>query len=301
MRDKRVGLLFAAVLLFSCGNLKESTENNAVYQKQVQHYSSHSPTAHLELIVEVLEASKNWIDAFNKGDIATCVNSYTAEGIMRAAPVGKFLGRNEINSFWDPFIKSGAGNLIYRNVSVTVLNDSTATLSADWTMNVGEGVIYEEKWVKQAGTWKVAYDDFEVFKNYDEVIVRNESPTKSHDELIGAVKACMDFVTKGFNVGRGPICAEGYASETIMNDIPVIQSQDKETIEGFWTDLIAKGAGNLIYHLPTVKQTAPGRIKLSADWSMNIGYGKIYHEKWVQQNGKWLLGYDEFEISEFYK
>jgi hypothetical protein len=35
---------------------------------------------------------------------------------------------------------------------------------------------------------------------------------------------------------------------------------------------------------------------LSSDWSMNIGEGKIYNEKWEKKDGKWKLSYDEFEV-----
>jgi ketosteroid isomerase-like protein len=115
----------------------------------------------------VLECSKKWIEAFNKGDTDTCVAGYQADAIINAKPLGTFKGTGKIDAFWRPFIASGAGELNYSNVKLEVVDASTVLLSASWTMNVGRGIITLEKWVLQNdGKWLLAQDDFEVQENF---------------------------------------------------------------------------------------------------------------------------------------
>ncbi len=81
--------------------------------------------------------------------------------------MGTFKGIGEIEGFWRPFIESGAGELEYTNVVLAVENDHTVLLRADWSMNIGRGVIIQERWVKQSdGTWLLEHDDFEVQEQY---------------------------------------------------------------------------------------------------------------------------------------
>lgn len=116
---------------------------------------------------EVLEASKNWIANFNNGNTTEVSNAYTEDAIMVAKPFGSFEGREAISEFWTPFIKSGASNLKYTNTRVKVLNPTKAIISSDWSMNVGEGIITNETWVKINGTWKLQHDHFEVKKQFN--------------------------------------------------------------------------------------------------------------------------------------
>jgi ketosteroid isomerase-like protein len=115
----------------------------------------------------VLESSKKWIEAFNKGDADTCIAGYQGDAVINAKPMGTFKGTIEIDGFWRPFMASGAGELKYSDVKLEVVDVSTVLLSANWTMNVGRGIITLEKWELQSdGNWLLAQDDFEVQENF---------------------------------------------------------------------------------------------------------------------------------------
>ncbi len=116
---------------------------------------------------EVLESSQNWIANFNNGDARACIDAYTIDAVLYAKPFGTFRGIQEIESFWKPFIETGAGDLEYSNVSVAIENETTVLLTADWNMNVGRGIITMERWVKRGeGKWLLEFDDFEVQEQY---------------------------------------------------------------------------------------------------------------------------------------
>ena len=119
------------------------------------------------IVDEVRRESGRWIGHFNRGDVDACVAGYTPEAEMRATPFGVFHGHGAIDGFWRPFIASGASELEYSDVEVRVVDPTTALLSAKWRMNVGRGVITEERWVKQAdGRWRLVFDAFEVQEKF---------------------------------------------------------------------------------------------------------------------------------------
>lgn len=260
-----------------------------------QSYSKHSSTAHHQVALEVLQASKKWINAFNKGKADKCVRGYKKNAVMRAMPFGVKKGTKAINDFWTPFIASGARNLEYTNVSIEVINKNTALLAANWRMNVGEGKIYQEKWIKENGRWLLAYDDFEVLKKYPAPVNYQAKPTASHVVLEKVLKASIHWIN-GFNNQNAVICGKGYITDATMNATPFASLHTQAGIQGFWAKLIKDGARNLIYDNLTITATSPRIVKLSARWSMNIGEGKIYQEKWVKNQNVWSLGYDEFEV-----
>ncbi len=116
---------------------------------------------------EVLRASQEWIAHFNMGNVDACVAGYLPDAIMEAKPMGTFTGTKEIDDFWRPFITSGATDLQYQEVSLEIIDENTAHLSAQWRMNVGRGVISLEKWAKQSnGQWLLAHDAFEVLEQF---------------------------------------------------------------------------------------------------------------------------------------
>lgn len=118
---------------------------------------------------EVAAASKRWIEHFNAGRTDDCVAAYAPEAIMVAAPKGRFVGTDQIRAFWAPFLESGAGALRYSNVRIDVEAENRAVLSADWTMNVGRGVITKELWVRSDdGTWLLEEDHFEIQETFDD-------------------------------------------------------------------------------------------------------------------------------------
>lgn len=116
---------------------------------------------------EVLRASQEWITNFNMGNVDACVAGYLPNAVIDAKPMGTFTGTKEIDDFWRPFITSGATDLQYQEVSLEIIDETTAHLSAKWHMNVGRGVISLEKWVKQSnGQWLLAHDAFEVLEQF---------------------------------------------------------------------------------------------------------------------------------------
>ena len=85
-----------------------------------------------------------------------------------------------------------------------------------------------------------------------------------------------------------------------MHAIPFTKVNDQKQITNFWNQLIKKGATNLTYHTPTFEAVSTNSATLSSSWSMNIGEGTIYMEKWEFIDGKWLLSYDEFKVLKQY-
>jgi len=126
-----------------------------------------SDTDREKIIEQALKSSRNWITNFNNGNARACIDAYTSDAVMNAKPFGTYKGIQEIESFWKPFIESGAGELEYSNVSAAIENETTVLLTADWKMNVGRGIITQERWVKQKdGKWLLEFDDFEVQEQY---------------------------------------------------------------------------------------------------------------------------------------
>lgn len=288
-----IGITILGILL----NLMACQSNLRVEEKalNVQAYQEHSPTAHHQIALEVLKTSKAWIKAFNKGNIKDCVEGYANDAILNATPLGRNKGKEEIINFWQSLIHSGAANLIYTNVKIEVVNDSTSFLSADWSMNIGHGKIYQEKWEKKAGKWKLTLDDFEVLEQFKEPKENTNDPIAAHVLLETFIHRSINWI-KGFNQQNSASCGAAYVQNAIMNAVPFANLSDKETIQGFWKELINNGAKNLIYHNPTFELLTPNTAQLSSNWSMNIGEGKIYQEKWLFQNNEWGLAQDEFEM-----
>jgi len=107
-------------------------------------------------------ASEQWKSAFNSGDAAGCAHQYEETAVMNAIPFGTYHGAAEIQEFWQKLIVDGFSNVEYVNPNVTVINDTSAILTADWKMNKASGVIHKELWVLQEnGVAKLREDDFE--------------------------------------------------------------------------------------------------------------------------------------------
>ncbi|TPN85180.1 Cif family virulence factor [Aquimarina algicola] len=268
-------------------------------QTSQQRYTDQEPTAHHKVALDVIAASKEWIANFNQGNTKEVAQGYVQTAVMSAMPFGIKKGIKEIDNFWTPFIKKGATDLVYTELSIEVVNETTAFLSANWSMNVGRGVIYQEKWEKLNGKWVLTYDNFEVLEQFKTPKKRNNTTPVSHNQLEEVIKASIEW-TNGFNTGKGNICGEGYFDNATMNAVPFASINGKEEIESFWTKLIADGAKNLTYNNPTFKMITNNSATLSSNWSMNIGEGKIYQEKWENKNGTWRLSYDEFKVLKKY-
>lgn len=293
------GIILGMVVVISFISCNQQSDHTKKPEKVQQSYQEHTAISHHQVALEVLNASKEWIQEFNKGNAEFCVKGYDANAIMSAMPFGVKKGTKEISEFWTPFIASGATNLIYTNVSVEVVNETTAFLSANWSMNVGKGIIYQEKWEKKQGEWLLTYDDFEVLEQFKTPKDNKTNPIASHIVLENIIKESVAW-TNGFNSGKANVCGDGYSKNATMNAIPFASIEGQEGIEEFWKKLISDGAKNLTYHNPTFKALTDKSATLSSMWSMNIGEGKIYQEKWEKIEGKWVLTYDEFRVLKEY-
>ncbi|MCG8476651.1 MAG: hypothetical protein MI784_14395 [Cytophagales bacterium] len=290
---RRILFAFAASLLLLAffDACQEPREKSIISLRSL---SQQSPVASHQVALEVLQASKDWIAAFNRDDVGACIEVYLPHARMRAEPFGLKKDRKEISDFWKPFLASGASNLAYTQVGIEVANDTTAFLSANWSMSSGSGVVYQEKWVKRGGLWKLSYVDWEMQEKYDTPIVRDVDPTGSHSALEDVLKASMDWISN-FNARDGQACGKSYLDKASMNAEPFANLDGREAITAFWAKLIEDGAKKLVYSNVRIRQVNDHAVRLASDWSMNIGSGRIYQEKWVKTKSGWRLGYDEFE------
>lgn len=86
---------------------------------------------------------------------------------MQVEPMGEYVGKQRIDDFWRPFVQSGASDLQYTEIWLKQVDNETVHLGANWSMNVGKGVITLEEWVKnEAGIWKLSQDCFEVQEQF---------------------------------------------------------------------------------------------------------------------------------------
>ena len=103
-----------------------------------------------------------------------------------------------------------------------------------------------------------------------------------------------------FNRGDINACARGYAKDAELCAKPIGTIQGRDQVEAFWRDFVNEtGATNLVYDNVRLEVDAPTRVRLAADWNMNVGRGIITKELWVRQSdGAWRLEEDHFEIQE---
>ena len=107
-------------------------------------------------------ASSIWKSSFNAGDAAGCAGQYEEDATMRAEPFGTFVGRKDIQAFWQSLIDQGYSDVDYVEPELEVIDSSSAILKSNWKMNKASGVIYKEIWVLQAdGSAKLRDDYFE--------------------------------------------------------------------------------------------------------------------------------------------
>lgn len=115
------------------------------------------------VLTAVKLASQKWKSAFNAGDAAGCAACYEQKAIMVAKPFGEFKGREAIQAFWMKLIEDGFSDVDYIDPQITVIDDTSAELSAGWKMNNASGVITKELWVLQDdGNALLKEDYFEV-------------------------------------------------------------------------------------------------------------------------------------------
>lgn len=118
------------------------------------------------ILEEFLVFTKGWVENFNKGNIQGCIDAYVDDAQMLIKNVGEFNGKEAIGSFWNDLTKK-ANHIEYSNTKIEVIDEKTVHLSSDWKMNIAEGIITLEEWVKQEdNTWKLTQDEFEILKQY---------------------------------------------------------------------------------------------------------------------------------------
>lgn len=131
--------------------------------------SSHTAEIHAEADlstqIAIAKASKAWKDAFNSGNAVAAAALYEDDAVMVVKPFGTFTGKAEILAFWTDLIDKGFDDVVYSNTKITILNNRSARVSAEWKMNKAHGLISNELWVVQAdGRALLREDHFEVAK-----------------------------------------------------------------------------------------------------------------------------------------
>ncbi|MGQ5523392.1 nuclear transport factor 2 family protein [Chitinimonas sp. PSY-7] len=124
--------------------------------------------AHHKVLFDFLIASQQWVAAFNAGNARQCADTYIDNAVMEAQPFGIYTGRDAIYSFWNDLVSKGATNLQYLQPVLEVIDANTVLLSANWSMNIGHGRIYRERWVQQDGRWMLADDHFGLLGSHGE-------------------------------------------------------------------------------------------------------------------------------------
>lgn len=111
-----------------------------------------------------------------------------------------------------------------------------------------------------------------------------------------AVVAASEQWKNAFNSGDARACANCYEKNAIMVAKPFGTFEGRESIEGFWRDLIAKGFADVRYTDPKITPSDAESAVLESGWTMNNAHGVITHELWVRQaDGSVLLREDHFE------
>lgn len=103
-----------------------------------------------------------------------------------------------------------------------------------------------------------------------------------------------------FNRGDAAGCSAAYTSDASMQGRPLADVQGRSAIAEFWQAIFDQEPGELVYHDARVHALTPSTAVLSAGWSMSkLGGGLITLERWEkQEDGKWLLAEDIFEVAE---
>ncbi|KAB7615395.1 DUF4440 domain-containing protein [Amylibacter sp. SFDW26] len=117
--------------------------------------------AKIQMAVSI--GSKAWKDAFNAGNAAGAAALYEDDAIMVVKPFGTFKGKDEILAFGTDLVSKGFDDVVYSKTTTTIVDSSSASVSASWTMNNAHGIITNEHWVIQEdGRALMREDHFEV-------------------------------------------------------------------------------------------------------------------------------------------
>jgi len=121
---------------------------------------------------------------------------------------------------------------------------------------------------------------------------------KHHNVLIEVLTASAEWIAH-FNAGEVQDCVDTYLPEAVMNAAPAGSFRGRTAIEGFWRPFVESGAGDLVYTHVALEMESASRVRLRANWRMNVGRGVITNELWLRgDDGRWCLAEDDFEVQE---
>jgi len=119
-----------------------------------------------------------------------------------------------------------------------------------------------------------------------------------HNALKEVLEASQKWIAC-FNQGNVDYCVSQYTPDATLCAKPIGTVEGTAAIDGFWRPFINSGANSLVYTNVWVKVINATTVHLGANWQMNVGRGMITLEEWSKQDdGRWLLVKDEFEIHE---
>ena len=127
---------------------KEKTTNN-----QFSSFESHN------ILLEVIDASKKWVDNFNNKNYVAISEGYTKDALMFTNPLGLKNGQEEIQGFWKYLVDNHVGNLIY-DQPIFEEKNKNVLVTSEWSMNKYHGKIILEHWSNQNGNWLLTHDLF---------------------------------------------------------------------------------------------------------------------------------------------
>lgn len=120
-------------------------------------------STHNEVLNLCKAGSAAWKAAFNGQDAAACAAQYSDMAVMEAKPFGTYVGREEIQAFWQKIIDDGFADVAYQEENWQAKGEDAYVLSAQWRMNKAYGVVHYEHWKVQAdGRAYLVRDEFEV-------------------------------------------------------------------------------------------------------------------------------------------
>jgi len=111
--------------------------------------------------------TKQFVEAFNKGDAAAVANMYTMDARVLPPNAEMVEGRGNIQKFWQGAMTAGVKMVSLEtvhvetqgNVAVEVGRYTTTTPGAGGTTNTDKGK-YVVMWKREGGSWKLAVDIF---------------------------------------------------------------------------------------------------------------------------------------------
>ena len=112
-------------------------------------------------------ASKQWVDAFNRGDAAALSAFYT-EGAKRFPPNNPMIvGREDIQGWIQGAFDAGVGDLQATTIDLHVNGDMayevgeyTLTIQPEEGEAISDNGKYVEIWKRENGSWKISADIF---------------------------------------------------------------------------------------------------------------------------------------------